>query len=87
VGTSFNPNGLLVTDKGIPFAGVLAFIRLTIGGGAEPVLYLNPYQRWKLPEALASHETRVWTSTIERKPATRLPTLNTIAFVDRSMFD
>lgn len=87
VGTSFNPNGLLVTDKGIPFAGVLAFIRLTIGGGAEPVLYLNPYQRWKLPEALASHETRVWTSTIERKPATRLATLNTIAFVDSSMFD
>jgi hypothetical protein len=87
VGTSFDPNGLLVTDKGIPFAGVLAFIRLTMAGGAEPVLYLNPYQRWKLPEALASHETRVWTSTIERKPATRQPTLNTIAFVDTSMFD
>jgi hypothetical protein len=51
VGTSFKPDGLLVTDKGIPFAGVLAFIRLTMAGGAEPVLYLNPYQRWKLPEA------------------------------------
>jgi hypothetical protein len=59
VGTSFNPDGLLVNDKGIPFAGVLAFIRLTMLGGAEPVLYLNPYQRWKLPKALASHETRV----------------------------
>jgi len=26
VGTSFNPNGLLVTDKEIPFAGVIAFL-------------------------------------------------------------
>jgi hypothetical protein len=82
VGTSFNPDGLLVNDKGIPFAGVLAFIRLTMLGGAEPVLYLNPYQRWKLPEALASHETRVWTSRIERQPATRLPTMDTIGFVE-----
>jgi hypothetical protein len=81
VGISFNPNGLLVTDSGIPFAGVLAFLRLTLGGGAEPVLYLNPYQRWKLPEALETHETRVWTSRIERKPSTRPPTLITIGFV------
>jgi hypothetical protein len=63
------------------------FLRLTMAGGAEPILYLNPYQRWKLPEALASHETRVWTSRIERTPATRQPTLNTIGFVDTSGYN
>jgi hypothetical protein len=65
VGTSFDPNGLLVKDRGIPFAGVLAFLNLSVVGGSDPVLYLNPYQRWKLPAALARHQTRSWTSRIE----------------------
>jgi len=36
VGTSFNPNGLLVTDKDIPFAGVLAFLKMSMVGAADP---------------------------------------------------
>lgn len=82
LGITFNPNGLLVTDKRIPFAGVLAFLRLSMVGAADPVLYLNPYQRWKLPAALASHETRVWTSGIKRTGATREPTINQVRFVE-----
>jgi hypothetical protein len=82
LGITFNPNGLLVTDKGIPFAGVLAFLRLSMVGAADPVLYLNPYQRWKLPAALASHETRVWTSGIKRTGATREPISNSVGFVE-----
>jgi hypothetical protein len=82
VGISFNPNGLLVTDQDIPFAGVLAFLKLSLVGAADPVLYLNPYQRWKLPTALASHETRVWTSRIDRTLATREPTINRVRFVE-----
>ncbi len=82
LGITFNPNGLLVTDKAVPFAGVLAFLRLSIVGAADPVLYLNPYQRWKLPAALASHETRVWTSGIKRTGATREPIINQVRFVE-----
>jgi hypothetical protein len=80
-GVTFDPNGLLVTDKGIPFAGVWAFLKLTMVGGAEPILYLNPHQRWTLPNALASHETREWTSRIDRTPATRQPTIDKVGFV------
>ncbi len=82
VGVSFNPNGLLVTDKDIPFAGVIAFLGMRMTEAADPVLYLNPYQRWKLPAALAAHETRLWTSGIDRTPATREPVINSIGFIE-----
>jgi hypothetical protein len=81
VGTSFNPNGLLVTDKEIPFAGVLAFLKMSMVGAADPVLYLNPYQRWKLPAALSRHEQRVWTSRIQTTPATRPAVIESVGFV------
>jgi hypothetical protein len=81
VGTSFNPNGLLVTDRDIPFAGVLAFLKMSMVGAADPILYLNPYQRWKLPPALACHEQRVWTSCIDKTKATREPVIESIGFV------
>ena len=81
VSTSFNANGLLVTDTGIPFAGVWAFLRLSLFGAAGPVLYLNPYQRWTLPDALAGHERRVWTSRIDKTPPTRESVINLIGFV------
>lgn len=82
VGVSFNPNGLLVTDRGIPYAGVIAFLGMSMVGAKDPVLYLNPYQRWKLPAALAAHEQRVWTSRIDRTPATRPPVINDIGFTE-----
>lgn len=82
VGVSFNPNGMLVTDKDIPFAGVIAFLGMRMTKAADPVLYLNPYQRWKLPAALAAHETRVWTSGIQRTPATRQPVINSLGFIE-----
>jgi hypothetical protein len=82
VGTSFNPTGLLVTDKDIPFAGVLAFLNVSTVGAAEPVLYLNPYQRWQLPTEISSHETRVWTSAIEKTPAARAPTIGLVGLVE-----
>ena len=82
LGITFNPNGLLVTDKDIPFAGVLAFLRLSMVGATDPVIYLNPYQRWKLPAALTSHETRVWTSGIKRTDAIREPIINLVRFVE-----
>ena len=81
VGASFNPNGLLVADKEIPFAGVLAFLKMSMVGAADPVLYLNPYQRWKLPAALACHEQRVWTSGIETTRAMRPSVIDSIGFV------
>jgi hypothetical protein len=82
VGESFRPDGMLVTDKGIPFAGVIAFLGMRLTEAADPVLYLNPYQRWKLPAALAAHETRVWTSRIDITPATREPVINTLGFME-----
>jgi hypothetical protein len=81
VGLSFNPNGLLVTDKDIPFAGVIAFLGMRMTTASDPVIYLNPYQRWKLPAALAAHEQRVWTSRIDRAPATREPLINSVGFI------
>lgn len=81
VGTSFDPNGLFVTDKDIPFAGVWAFLGMSMIGAADPVLYLNPYQRWRLPDAIRGHEQRVWTSRIDTTPATREPIIDAIGFV------
>ena len=82
VGLSFNPDGMLVTDKEIPWAGVIAFLGMGLTGANDPVLYLNPYQRWKLPAALAAHETRVWTSRIDRTSATREPVISSLGFVE-----
>jgi hypothetical protein len=82
VGESFRPDGMLVTDKGIPFAGVIAFLGMRLTEAADPVLYLNPYQRWKLPPAFAAHETRVWTSRIDITPATREPVIHTLGFME-----
>jgi len=48
---------------------------------SDPVIYLNPYQLWKLPAALAAHEQRVWTSRIDRAPATREPLINSVGFI------
>lgn len=84
VGLSFNPNGLLVTDKDIPFAGVIAFLGMRMTTASDPVIYLNPYQRWKLPAALAAHEQRVWTSRIDRTPAIREPLIGSVGFVQYS---
>jgi hypothetical protein len=51
-------------------------------GANDPVLYLNPYQRWKLPAVLEAHETRVWTSRIDRTPATREPVIDSLGFME-----
>lgn len=81
VGVSFNPNGILVTDRDIPFAGVIAFLGMRMTTASDPVIYLNPYQRWKLPAALAAHEQRVWTSRIDRTSATREPVIDKVGFI------
>jgi hypothetical protein len=81
-GYSFNPNGLLVSDKGIPFAGVMAFLGMSMIGAGDPVLYLNPHQSWKLPAAMAAHEQREWTSRIDVHPASHEPTIDNIGFVE-----
>jgi hypothetical protein len=81
VGTSFNPNGLLVADRGVPFAGVIAFLGMGMTGARDPIIYLNPYQRWKLPGALTAHEQRVWTSRIDRTPASRPPVIEKVGFI------
>lgn len=83
-GFSFNANGLLVNDRGIPFAGVMAFVGMSMVGAGDPVLYLNPHQRWQLPIAIAGHETRAWTLGIEVQAASREPTIESIGFVDYS---
>jgi hypothetical protein len=82
VGVSFDPNGLFVSDRDIPFAGVIAFLGMRMTTAGDPVIYLNPYQRWKLPAALASHEQRVWTSRIDRTPAVRRPVIQAVGFVE-----
>lgn len=82
VGTSFNPSGLLVADRDVPLAGVMAFLRMGMTGAGDPIIYLNPYQRWKLPAAIAAHEQRVWTSRIDRTPATRPPVIERVGFID-----
>jgi hypothetical protein len=72
---------MFVTDTEIPFAGVIAFLGMWMTNADDPVVYLNPYQRWKLPAALGAHETRVWTSAIDRTPATPEPMINALGFI------
>ena len=81
VGFRFEPTGILVTDREIPFAGVIAFLGVSVIGAADPVLFLNPHQRWRLPAALAAHEQRVWTSGITTTPAARAPLIGGLGFV------
>lgn len=87
VGYSFNSNGLLVTDKDIPFAGVIAFLNMSMVGAADPVLYLNPYQPSRLPSGIAGHEQRRWTAGIDAIPAAREPPINSIGFVSYDQAD
>lgn len=82
VGHSFRPEGMLVRDKEVPFAGVIAFLGMSMVGAGDPLLYLNPYKRWDLPAALAAHETRVWVSVVETTPAKREPVIGSIGFVE-----
>lgn len=82
VGISFDSSGLLVADRNVPFAGVLAFIKMSMIGARDPVLYLNPHQRWKWPTALLGHERRVWMARIDVTPAARPPLINSLGFVD-----
>lgn len=82
VGNSFDSNGLLVADRTIPFAGVLAFLNMSMIEAGDPVLYLNPFQRWKWPIEISAHEQRVWVAAIETTPATRPPLINSIGFVN-----
>jgi hypothetical protein len=84
VGTSFDSKGVLVADRGVPFAGVLAFLNMSMVSAGDPVLYVNPYQRWKWPAAIAAHEQRQWVAKIETTPANRKPLINSIGFVDYS---
>jgi hypothetical protein len=82
VGVSFDPDGLLVADKTVPFAGVWAFLGMSMVGARDPVLFMNPYQRWKLPAAVAAHEQRVWTSRIDSTTPTREPLIERVGFVE-----
>jgi hypothetical protein len=81
VGHAFEPNGLLVRDREVPFAGVIAFLGMQMTQALDPIVYLNPRQRWALPAAISAHELRVWTSEIAVTRAERPPLMGDVGFV------
>ena len=85
VDTGFDADGLFNKGTGTPtWAGVLAFVRIGLRGGPDPVLYLHPRFEGTLPDALLSLEQRTYDTKTEgietHKPlATRI--LDKIKFV------
>lgn len=79
---AFDPNGKLVMDENIPFAGVIAFPGMRMDSAREPTLYLNPHQDWQLPAAIVGLGRRELISQIEASPSSETPDINDIGFVN-----
>jgi hypothetical protein len=61
LGTGFDADGIFNEGSGTPtWAGVLAFVRIGLRGGPDPVLYLHPRFEGTLPNALLSLERRTY---------------------------
>jgi hypothetical protein len=64
--TWFDADGLFNKGTGAPtWAGVLAFVNVGLRGGADPVLYLHPRFKGRLPDALLTHERRTYDAGAE----------------------
>lgn len=73
--TGFNADGVFSKGTGTPtWAGVLAFVRVGLRGGSDPVLYLHPRFQGRLPGALRTLELRTYDAETEgvviREPST-----------------
>jgi len=67
LGTGFDADGIFNKGTGIPtWAGVLAFVRIGLRGGPDPVLYLHPRFEGTLPDALLSLERRTYDTAAKR---------------------
>jgi hypothetical protein len=67
LGTGFDADGIFNKGTGIPtWAGVLAFVRIGLRGGPDPVLYLHPRFEGTLPDALLSLERRTYDTEAKR---------------------
>jgi hypothetical protein len=65
--TDFDADGVFNKGVGTPtWAGVLAFVRIGLRGGLDPVLYLHPRFAGKLPDALLRLEWRTYDTEAER---------------------
>jgi hypothetical protein len=64
--TGFDADGKFNKGTGTPtWAGVLAFVRIGLRGGPDPVLYLHPRFEGKLPDALLNLERRTYNTGAE----------------------
>ena len=67
LGTGFDADGIFNKGIGIPtWAGALAFVRIGLRGGPDPVLYLHPRFEGTLPDALLSLERRAYDTEAKR---------------------
>jgi hypothetical protein len=65
--TGFDADGMFNKGTGTPtWAGVLAFVRVGLRGGPDPVLYLHPRLEGTLPDALLSLERRTYDTEANR---------------------
>jgi hypothetical protein len=64
--TGFDADGIFSKGTGTStWAGVLAFVRIGLRGGPDPVLYLHPRFEGKLPDALLNLERRTYNTEAE----------------------
>jgi hypothetical protein len=67
LGTGFDAHGIFNKGTGTPtWAGVLAFVGISLRGGPDPVLYLHPRLEGALPDALLSLERRTYDTEAKR---------------------
>jgi len=64
--TEFDADGIFNRGTGTPtWAGVLAYVRIGLRGGPDPVLYLHPPFEGELPNALLNLERRTYGAEAE----------------------
>lgn len=89
LGTRFEADGAFARGSGEPtWAAALAFLHVGLSGGPDPILYLHPRFRGRLPKALLDLERRSYDArggkTIARKPS-RTGVLSSMKFVSREV--
>lgn len=82
--TFFDANGAFMSGEGEPtYAGVLAFFELGFGDGCDPILFLHPRFKGKLPQELLQLEqhTYVGDSGVQVEPSQNSGFLKQLNFV------
>lgn len=89
LGTRFQADGIFATGSGEPtWAAALAFVNVGFLGGPDPVLYLHPRFKGRLPDTLLTLEKRTY-DVEAGKPivqgSSRIGALNEMGFVSQQI--